>query len=136
MIEISKQRDGTLTEVTAICPSNDVATAARALFDNYGRITKQDGLILRTTCKRASAETLITELARLSYRTAPAKQAAVAQTSAPGWNGARRDLILASDGSEAVASRIAGFTGFGEEFIGSEIHGHLWGERVRYAYYA
>jgi hypothetical protein len=136
MIEISKQRDGTLTEVTAICPSNDVATAARALFDNYGRITKQDGLVLRTSCKRASAETLIAELARLSYRTAPAKQAAVAQTAAPGWNGAKRELILATMGSEAAARRVPGFTGFGEEFVGSEIHGHLWGERVRYAYYA
>jgi len=135
MIDIRKSREGSLTAVTAICPSNDVATVARTLFDNYGRITNQNGLVLRTTCKRTSAETLIAELTRLSYRTAPTNQTPVAQSAAPGWNGAKRELILATVGSESAANRIPGFTGFGEEFIGREIHGHLWGERIRYAYY-
>ena len=136
MIEISKSREGSLTSVTAICSSNDVATAARTLFDNNSRITFQDGLVLRTACKRTSAETLIAELTRLSYRTAPTNQTPVAQSAAPGWNGAKRELILATVGSESVASRIPGFTGFGREFIGREVHGHLWGEQIRYAYYA
>lgn len=136
MIEISKSREGSLTQVTAICPSNEISVSARNLFDKYGRITNQDGLVLRTTCKRANAETLIAELARLSYRTAPAAQTPVAQVAAPGWNGVKRVLILATIGSEDAARRVPGFTGFGQEFTGSEIHGHLWGETVRYAYYA
>ena len=136
MIEISTTREGALTEVTAICPSNEIAAAAREIFNNYGRVVRQDGLVLRTNCKRSSAESLIAELARLSYRTAPAAQAPVAQAAAPGWNGAKRELILATIGSEAAARCVPGFTGFGQEFTGSEIHGHLWGETVRYAYYA
>lgn len=143
MIDITRARDGALTAITAICPNDATADQAALLFEKFGRLVKRDGLVLSTSCKRSAADDLVAALERLSYRTAPTAKATAPIPSGRGPSGKTRGLIQANQISEIMArdnppvvnGRRMAFSGFGDEFLGGEIHGHLWGERVRYAYY-
>jgi hypothetical protein len=145
MIGITTDRVGVLTKVTAICPSDALAEQVRQIFRSAtSRYNTEPGLVVTVTCKGAEAERIADAVAVLSYRnrTAPAQP----RQSVPSGNdisGKHRELIQATDMSERttpkhvfIKGRRLTLTGFGEEFIGREIHGHLWGERVRYAYYS
>ena len=143
MIDLTVARDGTLTTVTAICPGEAIAAQVRAMFraatNSY---TELPGLVVAVRCNRREAAAIKESVERLSYRTAPVAPLA-SQPAGEDQSGRHRELIQATDVSERttpkavfVKGRRFVLTGFGKEFIGSEIHGHLWGERVRYAYYA
>jgi len=142
MIDLTSTRDGTLTEVTAVCPGEEAAAAVRAIFSaTTSRYTSRPGLVVSVRCKAAEAARISDAVARLSYRTAPVAPLA-SQPAGEDQSGRHRELIQATEMSERttpkaifVKGRRLTLTGFGEEFIGREIHGHLWGERVRYAYY-
>jgi hypothetical protein len=146
MIEVTTTRAGTLTDVVAICPSDDLANRVEQIFQNctsrYSSYSGRNGLVVKVSCKRIEAERIASEVERLSYRSAPTVATPEPINSGTDIHGKHRELIQATWVSERDArnpifrnGRNWEFSGFGEEFIGREIHGHLWGERVRYAYY-
>lgn len=143
MIDINRKRDGALTEITAVCDSDTVANQATSLFEKFGRIVKRDGLVISTTSNKRDAADLVSALERLSYRTAPTAKQTSPVPAGQDLAGRQRELILANLISEKLArenppfinGRPLQFSGFGAEFIGTEVHGDMWGERVRYAYY-
>jgi len=143
MIDIQAKRNGTMTDVVAVCPSAEIAERVRSIFSSAtGRFRAEPGLVVRVRCNRRESETIVDRVSALSRRTAPTAtptKNVIVQQSATGRH---RVMIRSTEKAESTTPHIvmvAGtsmrLTGFGQEFTAQDQHGELAGDIVRYAYY-
>ncbi|ATR19640.1 hypothetical protein CTJ15_04605 (plasmid) [Roseomonas sp. FDAARGOS_362] len=99
------------------------------------RDSSVDGLTVTVFVNRREADRVIAAIGAMAVPAAPVARPA---PSARSWT-ARR--LMRDNGSVAPqviteAGQELRFTGFGRGFFAGEAEGTLWGEPVRYAYYA
>lgn len=137
MPTITTGRQGSLTALAIECATLSEALAVlETIARHTTRAAFHDGTLIRISCKAREAAQI-----QASVEQMPAAPAApAAATTAPEQAWRYRELVSVQFGRAAATREINGqtlrFTGYGTEFRGREIDGPLWGEAVRYAYYA